>query len=82
MNPQLSRYVVQVARRLNTWGARFDPVAYVWRSKTGRELNADEVEAMGRDPGLRDITPADYPPRDDHEEQQLATGKVRWYEEN
>jgi hypothetical protein len=60
MNPQLSRYIVRTARRLNTWGARFDPEAYVWRSRTGRELSADEVEAMGRDAGLRDITSADY----------------------
>jgi hypothetical protein len=60
VNPQLTRYVYQVARRLNTWGAWFDPEAHVWRSKSGRELTADEVEAMGRDPGLRDITKEEY----------------------
>jgi hypothetical protein len=35
---------------------RFDGDAFVWRHADGTELTADEVEAMGRDPGLRDIT--------------------------
>lgn len=39
----------------------FDPEAYVWRNRIdGRELTADEVELMGRDPGLRDITREEF----------------------